>query len=386
MANLKSVFLICLVSITSSVLISLFFFFFPPLNFEKHVPHGSNEVLERNYDGPIYVVLAKTLYNQIELQEINFNSLPTNYYANHFPLLPTLIRLTSLTGNYFRSLILINWIFAALFAACFYFFLKKFKISEYPLFLSLISLFIPPRWLAVRTVGGSEPVFLLILIICLYYWFEKKYAIASIFMIFLVLTRPPGFFFFFSFLALILYQWHNQNFKTAKLLKIIKEKWTLILMPLTILGLFLFFKFSFGDFWAYFKSGTGTNVHFQWIPFASVLNYNSPVSEGFLYLFAVYVAGIYLLWKQNQKQLAIFCLVYLIPNFFMYVDDIYRYLIPISPFCLVIGYQNLFKQRVFRYLFPLFLIGIYIYTLNLLPNRMFNYDDYAKLRIIINLR
>src|SRR5690606_9201336 len=46
-----------------------------------------------NYDGPLYIVIAKTLYN-IEQIQANFQfPLPVEYYAAHFPLFPVLIRL-----------------------------------------------------------------------------------------------------------------------------------------------------------------------------------------------------------------------------------------------------------------------------------------------------
>lgn len=381
--NFQDIILIWVVSLFSSFLIALFFYLFPPAVLEKHVPHGSNEVLERNYDGPIYVVLAKTLYNPKQLTKIGFNKLPVSYFANHFPLLPIIIRLfSSITNNYFRSMISINWLSAALFSTIFYLFLKRFKISNNPLLLSLASLFIPPRWLAVRAVGGTEPLFLLILIISLYLWFDKKFILSSLFAVLLVLIRPPGIVFFFSFLAIIIFEYQKAKDKKSYLIKIIKEKWLLLLMPLSLLGLFFFFQSIFGNFWAYFQSGTGTNVHLKPIPFAPVLNFNTPVVEGFLYLLVIYLLGIYLLWQQKQKQLALFSLIYLIPNFFMVVDDIHRYLIPIAPFCLIIGYQKIIKHKAFKYFFFLFLIGTCIYTLSLLPNRMFHYGDYASLRVL----
>lgn len=381
--NLKDIFIIICISFLSSFILILFFHLFPPDIMEIHVPHGFNEIIERNYDSPIYVVLAKTLYNNNEIEKINFNKLSPSYYANHFPLLPLLVRMTTyITHNYFRSLILITWFSSALFTILLYLFLIKFKISQHPLLLASVSLFLPPRWLAVRTVGGTEPLFMLLMLLCLYFWFEKKYFITSLISIFLVLTRPPGFYVFFCFLGIILYEWYQEKFSLSSAIKILKSRFYIILMPLALIGLFYFYKIVFGDFWAYFKTSTGTNIHFRWIPFAPVLDYNSPVAEGFIYLLIIYSVGIYLLWRQKLKKLALFSLIYLLPNFFMSVDDIYRYLVPIAPFCIIIGFQKIINKKVFLYFFLFLLIGTYIYTLSLLPRRMFNYDDYAKLRML----
>ena len=175
----KPILLIFFISLFSSFLITFYFNKYPPSNLEKGVPHGSNEVVERNFDGPLYVVVAKTLYNPSQLKEINFNSLEPIYYANHFPLYPILIRLlTYITNNYFRSMILLTWLIAALYSILFYLFLKRFNLSKNPLSLTLISLFIPARWLALRTVGGVEPLFILLVLLIFLFYFENKYLIS----------------------------------------------------------------------------------------------------------------------------------------------------------------------------------------------------------------
>ncbi|MFC1711808.1 hypothetical protein ACFLZ1_04460, partial [Patescibacteria group bacterium] len=197
--NLNNLLIITAISIVSSLFVVFYFYIFPPKTLEIHVPHGSNEVIERNYDGPIYVVLAKTFYNPTKLKNINFNKLPPVYFANHFPLMPTLISITSFfTKDSFRAVILITWLSTIGFALVFYKFLQKFKITNKPLLLTLVSLFIPPRMLAIRTVGGTETLFMLILFSMIYLWWSKKYLATAILSILLVLTRPPGIWMFFG--------------------------------------------------------------------------------------------------------------------------------------------------------------------------------------------
>lgn len=377
----KDLLIIFFVSILSSAFITLFFKTFPPKNLEIHHPHGSNEVLERNYDSPIYVILAKTLYNKEKIEDLNFNKTVFGYYANHFPIYPLLINLFSNFGlNHFQASVFLTWGSTILFTICFYLFLKTFKFSKDPLRLSLVSLFLPPRWLAVRTVPGTEPIFSLLVIICLWLYLEKKYFYSSLVLAVMTLTRVPGIVFFVSFCTLILYDYFQNSNKKEFILKTLRKQWSLVLSPLALLGLFYFYKINFGDFFAYFNTGTGTNIHLKPFPFAFVIGYNHPMAEGFFYIFFFYILAIYLLWQAKEKRLAIFCLIYLIPNFFMLVDDLYRYLIPISAF-LLIPFDKYFHHKLFKYLFPFFLIGIYIYTLSLLPLRMFAYDDYAKLRL-----
>lgn len=377
----KDLLILFSISILTSFFITLFFKTFPPKNLEIHHPHGINEVVERNYDSPIYIIIAKTLYNKDKIKDLNFNHLSFSYYANHFPVYPILINLFTLTGlNHFQAGVVITWLSSAFFTLTFYLFVCKFKLSKNPFKLSLISLFLPPRWLAVRTIPGTEPLFSLLLIICLWLYLDKKYFYSALVLVLLTLTRVPGIMFFGSFIALIFYDYFKAKHKKAFLIQTLKEHWSLILSPLALLGLFYFYQLNFGNFFAYFNTGTGTNVHLKPFPFAFATSYNHPMSEGFFYLFLLYILGIHLLWQKKQRRISIFCLIYLIPNFFMIVDDLYRYLIPISAF-LLIPFDKYFHHKLFKYLFPFFLIGIYIYTLSLLPLRMFAYDDYAKLRL-----
>lgn len=378
--DLRPILLIFFLSIFSSFLIFSYFNSFPPKNLEVGVPHGSNEVIERNFDGPLYVVIAKTLYNPSQLKDINFNSLKPIYYANHFPLYPILIRSVSfITRNYFRSMILLTWLISAFYSIVFYLFLKKFNLSKNPLYLTLISLFIPARWLALRTVGGVEPLFLLLLLFIFWFYFKKKYLISSFFGFLLVLVKPHGILVFVGILLTILIKNRKDLLKNQK---IIKKYGAYLLMPLGLLLLFVFYKFKFNDFWAYFHAGLSAISLFKLIPFASLLDNISIRNEGYFYFFAITLFGIYKLWKDFNKDLAIICFTFLLPHLFLQHADIYRYLIPISPFTLITAYQDIYRHRLFKIFFFVYLIGVYVYTLNVLPQNMSHYWDYANLRIL----
>ena len=378
--DIKPILLIFTLSIFSSLLIVFYFNYFPPKNLEVGVPHGSNEVVERNFDGPLYIVIAKTFYNPSQLKDINFNSLKPIYYANHFPLYPILIRLlTFITNNYFRSMILLTWLISAFYSIMFYLFLKKFNLSKNPLSLTLISLFIPARWLALRTVGGVEPIFLFILLFILWFYFEKKYLISSMFGFLLVLVKPHGIRSFIGILLAILLRNRKKILNNPKLLA---KYGIYLLMPLGLFLLFVFYKYTFNDFWAYFHAGLSAISLFKLVPFGSILDNISIRSEGYFYFFTIIFYGIYKLWKNYNKDLAIICFIFLLPHLFLQHADIYRYLIPIAPFTLIIAYQNIYKHRLFKIFFFAYLIGVYAYTLNLLPQNMSHYWDYANLRIL----
>lgn len=361
--------IISIVSVFSSVLLIGLFKLFPPANLEKHVPHGFNEILERNYDGPLYVVIAKLGYDPKALNEINFNGLKAQYYPSHFPLYPMTIRAAgNIINDYFRASIGINWLAVIVATTVFCLILKEIKVSH-SRWLSLLSLFIPARWLAVRSVGASEGMFIMFFLLLTFFWIKKRYLVAGLFGAFMILTRPPGILFIPPLVFIAFYQRLS-----------IKQAWPIVLLPLALIGLFLFYGFRFGDFLIFIHNTSGTNSLLHLVPFLSTTGYIGPVAEGFLLLYLVYFGGTYLLWKQ-QKILAILCSVYLLSTLFIKTDDVWRELIPISPFVIVLGYRKFLTTKYFLALFIPLMIGTYIYTTSLLPRRLFNYDDYAKLRM-----
>ena len=57
------------------------------------VPTGGMQTIAANFDGPLYIVIAKSFYN-LEYIAANYSfPLPLEYYAAHFPMYPIIIRL-----------------------------------------------------------------------------------------------------------------------------------------------------------------------------------------------------------------------------------------------------------------------------------------------------
>ena len=60
----------------------------------------------KNFDGPLYIIPAKTLYQFNLLEKLApYISLPANYFAAHLPLYPLLIRLFAPLFGYLKSMI-----------------------------------------------------------------------------------------------------------------------------------------------------------------------------------------------------------------------------------------------------------------------------------------
>jgi hypothetical protein len=156
------------VSVISSLLLYLPF----ALNIDAvlgvKLPVTGIQVLERYYDGPLYVVVSKTFYTPASpLYSANF--LPASYFAAHLPGYPIIIWLFSLALSPFIAMLVANLAISAAAVVVFYLLLTRFKLVHDPFSSALLFLFFPPRWFLYRSIGASEPLFILLTLLMLYF-------------------------------------------------------------------------------------------------------------------------------------------------------------------------------------------------------------------------
>ncbi|MDD5415707.1 MAG: hypothetical protein PHE48_01735 [Candidatus Daviesbacteria bacterium] len=327
----------------------------------------------RNFDGLEYVIIAKSFYNPTIIANLP-QTLSANYYAAHFPGYALLILLFSPLLGFLKSMIFVSLIFTCFSVIIFYLLVNDFKLTDHPLFLSFIFLILPARWLIVHSVGSAEPVFIFFVTTALYFFLRFELSprplfilSAGIFGMLAQLTRPPG---ILLFLALIFYlTWKIITQKGSNLLRrtissIISYS-PLLLIPLTLLGVFYLYSTAYHDFFAYFHSGD--NIHLSFPPF-KVFNKNefwvgSMWLEDIVYIFTLGFLGGLMLLKQKLYPLAFFVLTYLTASTFVSHRDISRYLLPIVPFVLI-AFEKILTSREFKIILPIILLAIYLYAQN----------------------
>jgi hypothetical protein len=119
------------------------------------------QTIYANFDGPYYIVVAKSWYNSGIIRSLFSFSLPLEYYPAHLPLYPLLINLVSITGiNHLQSMLLVN-LGATLAAAWVIFEISKRLQWGNPFWITLAWLFWWPRMWAVRSVGSPETLFIM---------------------------------------------------------------------------------------------------------------------------------------------------------------------------------------------------------------------------------
>lgn len=331
------------------------------LNFKE----GFNTIY-RNFDGLEYIIIAKTFYSPALLAGIP-QPMPIQYFASHFPGYSLLILAFSPFLGFLKSMLFVSLISTIAATWAFYLFVSKLKLTSHSLFLSLIFLILPARWLIVHSVSSSEPLFIFLIISTFYFFirFEETKHVSDILLaalagFFAQLTRPPA---ILLFMALAIYI-HYQSYIQKRWFSHLKY-FPMLLMPLGLLGIFYYFQISYGDFWAYFHSGD--NIHLTFPPFGVFNKSQFWVGqiwlEDIIYIFILGFLGGVILLKQKFQVLGFFVLTYLTAALFVAHRDVSRYILPVAPFVLI-AFEKVLTSKEFKIILPIILAASYFYAQN----------------------
>lgn len=370
--SIQSLFLISLFSLIPTFLIWIPFVLRLPTFWKIPLPVNGLATIVANYDGPLYIVAAKTFYNK-ELIKTNYQfPLSTEYYTAHFPMFPALIRAGSLVTNYPYSMLVVTLLSGVLATYFFFKLISKYVDYKDALFLTFVFSIFPARWLVVRSVGSADPLFIASVIASVYFFKEKKYLFAALWGAVAQFTKSPGILLFISYVAYIA-------------LPIVKDKLTeikkvfpIILIPLTLLVVFGIYQLTQHDFFAYFHSGD--NIHLFFPPF-QIFNYSAPWVgtfwlEEIVFIYLIGAFGITKLFMKKDYELAIFSAVYFLSTIFVSHRDLMRYSLPIIPFLFVAFSDTLIKKE-FKIAFLVIIIPIYLFSLAFISQNVMPIANWA---------
>lgn len=387
MSNFKPYIYICIVTIISTLFVWLPFLLqletFGGYNIETP---GFLTVL-KNWDGPLYIIPAKTWYNTDHPLFIqNLVSLPKEYFAAHLPGYPLSLYLFSPFVGFLKATVFSTLFFSILLFCFFYYFVKKYNLTKQPLFLTFVFMFITPRFLAVRATGSPESMFMLFTMMSIYYFMEKRFWLAGFLGGLATITKTPGILLFggyglYIFSEHILSPWSPEQSRrtigslSSKIRDAIshfaRSSMTyhpLLLIPLSLLAVFTLYYLQYGDFFIYFKAQQNNGLKLTDFPF-SVFNgdriwIGTAWLEEILYLYFFYLIAILNLFK-NEKLKPIF---YYMITFFIAIiclahRDVSRYSLPILPFALI-ACENFFTSKYSKIALIILIPAIYMYTIN----------------------
>jgi hypothetical protein len=332
------------------------------------LPQNGMATIVSNYDGPLYLVAAKTLYNK-PLIEANFQfPLPTEYYTAHFPLFPLLIKLVGVIINYPYAMLIVT-ISSSILAT--YFFIKLISLyvdKKNIIFMTFLFSIFPARWLIVRSVGSADPLFIASIVASLYYFKNKKYWLAGLWGAIAQITKSPGILLFVSYLVFLIIPIVKNKFfmPTKKWFESLnfKKTFPIFLIPLALILVFTFYKITQGDFRAYFHSGD--NIHLIFPPF-SVFNYSAPWVgtfwlEEIIFIYLLGTIGVCRLFQKKEFELGIFSTIFFLLTLFIAHRDLMRYSLPLIPLMFVAFSDTLIKKE-FKIALCVIIIPIYLYSL-----------------------
>jgi hypothetical protein len=348
------------------------------------IPQGGMQVIAANYDGPLYIATAKSLYN-LEYIAANFSfPLPLEYYAAHFPLYPLTIRLFAPLTGYPWGMLLASLAGSLLSIYFFNKFIRQHVSSTDAMWLTAVFAVLPARWLIARSVGSPEPLFVGTILASVYHFDKKQYWWAAFWGILAQLTKSPGILIFLAYIGvLIVPRLHelaiNHNF--VKWVKNLEYKaYPIILIPFSLLGLYYLYSIKFNDFFAYFNSGD--NIHLFFPPF-QIFNYSQPWVnthwlEEIIFVYLIGLLTVFRLARQKRTVLAWFTGLFVTTIFFVSHRDITRYSLPILPF-LFVAFSKELASREFKIIMAILIIPIYLFSLAFISNNIMPISDWGPL-------
>jgi len=348
------------------------------------IPEGGMQVIAGNYDGPLYIVVAKSLYN-LDYISKNFSfPLPLEYYAAHFPLYPLVIRFFSLAIGYPWGMLLASIAGSLLAIFYFYFFIKQFASRGESLWLTAVFAIFPARWLIVRSVGSPEPLFVGAILASIYHIGKKQYLLAALWGVVAQLTKSPGILLFIGYVLVLIAPKISELVTNHDLVKWVKnfeyKSYPILLIPLSLIILFYVYSLKFGNFFAYFNSGD--NIHLFFPPF-QIFNYsqtwvNTHWLEEIILIYLIGLISLSRLFKQKHSIPAWFSLVFMSTIFFVSHRDVMRYSLPILPF-IILAFKKELISREFKIIMLILIVPIYLFSLAFISNNVMPISDWGPL-------
>lgn len=329
----------------------------------------------KHYDGPLYVVVAKTFYDPKKIEQLKLETtLSPKYFAAHLPLYPILIRLMSQIrpmGNlpYLKSMVGVNLLATIGLVLFFYYLLKKFKLTKNPLILASVLLFLP-RFLVIRSVGAPESLFMLLILLSLFFFEKDRFWLAGLFGGLATMTKTPG---------ILLFAGYGLVF-VERFIKMKKVSWHwlgILLIPLGLLGVFGIYGMQYKDFFAYFHSGDNIHLAFPYSVFNFQKNWvGTAWLEDILFYYFIYGLSIIYLKDSKFRSFFYFSLVFFTATLFVQHRDISRYSLPLWPLALI-AFEKFFTSKKFLLIGLILLPAIFLFAWNFLLYNVMPISNWA---------
>lgn len=333
--------LLAALSLTSSLLV-----LFPFRN--------SMDVVYRHWDSPMDLTVAKTLYRIPPDNPLVGQGSPPAFFASRLPLYPLLVRAFAWIG-YERAMLFVSWAAGVAAVLLFYTLARDVWRLSSPFFLSLVFLFLPPRWLLYRSVGATESLSIAMTLASLLLFERGWIGRASVAAALASVTRITGLMIAPAYLVVL---WRRGRVRSLP--------WILVAGSGFLLYC-VFCAWRFGDFFAYFEPHLGKIAspfpfaNLRWLIETRQIHH----AEFHILLGLAYAVGITRL--RPYPVLLSYCVFQYLLLVFIGTEDSSRYFLSMAPFALIVGYREVLDSRAVRWVLPGFVVLSFIYAWHVIP-------------------
>jgi hypothetical protein len=297
------------------------------------------DLLVRHFDGPDYLVVAKTLYVPTRENPLPGYALSPKYFAVHPPLYPLVLRACSVFGGYVNGFFVATGLLALASAAAFAAWAREAAPEVPPIVAVLAFLLLPARMFLYRALGASEALLSLLVFLALLAWRRNRPDWAFLCAALATVTRTNGVLIVGVFCAALLFTGRPRAALTGA---------TLSAVPLLLLS--SWHRFLFGDFFALIRvhnqsaeGGGRLALPFSFIGEMAAKN-DWETAEMLLGLFLFYGFCAARLWAKGKRLEAGLVAVHLALFSLLRERDLPRYVLTVAPVAILLAWRDVWSR------------------------------------------
>jgi hypothetical protein len=296
---------------------------------------GRLDLFARHFDGPCYMVVAKTFYRPTAVNPLPGYIVQPAYYTIHFPVFPAGIRAFATIFGYPGGMLAATLLFAVASAAAFDLYARKVVPEVAPLVALLAFLLIPSRHTLFRALGSAEGAFALFLLLAVWAFHEERYGLAFAAAGLSAVTRINGLL-VIAVLALVLLE--RRRFRWAF------GGAAAALVPFG--ALCLWFWHLYRSPFQFLAVHASKRTPFPFAEIAEKIREGNWEGAELLVAFVVMMAlGAARLWTMKLPVESLLVLSHIVLFALLRESNVVRWASPFAPFFLVVAWRELWRER-----------------------------------------